>query len=246
MFIVGGQQNLWQATLGARALVFTTHPGPLKPSDGFGLNEWLGGTFMPRVGQHENVAIVVYRYDGIALPLTLKLLSSLNILDYSIPKYTHAYFPQSDFDEVVSVGHWTVGRKADGYVALYSAKPIVWVTEGDYANKEIIADGTKNVWICELGRQIDYGTFADFIERVTTSTVDVDGTEVAFESPSQGKMKFGWRSPLMVEGKKQDIGQYKRYDNPFSNVEWQAKSAEIEYQGHRLFLDFQSASRAGT
>ena len=39
---------------------------------------------------------------------------------------THAYFPQDHFDEVVQTGGWTIGRKGDGYVALWSHRPTVW------------------------------------------------------------------------------------------------------------------------
>ena len=89
--------------------------------------------------------------------------------------------PRSKFVEVAKVGHWTVGRKSNGYGTLYSAELIVWVTEGDYANKGIIADGTQNIWACELGLQVDYGSFENVIEKVTTSTIDIRGTEDSIE-----------------------------------------------------------------
>ena len=45
--------------------------------------------------------------------------------------YTHAYFPQERFDEVVQQNGWTFGRKGNGYVALWSWRPMQWRTYTD-------------------------------------------------------------------------------------------------------------------
>ena len=44
--------------------------------------------------------------------------------------YTHAFFPQERFDEVVqrdgTTGSWTVARRGTGFIALWSARPTEW------------------------------------------------------------------------------------------------------------------------
>lgn len=82
------------------AAVFTTHPGPFGADDRIGGNGldtiWKGGTSMPRTGQHENVALVLYGAE------TPRILGGL--LAGAYPDFTHAYFPLDEFDEVVGAG----------------------------------------------------------------------------------------------------------------------------------------------
>ena len=109
--VFGEQYHAWQATLDEHALVFTTHPknepetGTEWPdSDGY----WTGSGSMPRSAQHGAAGIHVYapQFEPAGPPL-----DQFGYLDY-----THAYFPQEHFDEVVHAGQWTFGRKGDGYV----------------------------------------------------------------------------------------------------------------------------------
>lgn len=240
---IGGQQSAWQASFGRKANVFTNHPGGSTienlPDSVQYLNnwEWIGGVSMPRVGQKDNVAIILYdaKINGL-------FFGFLNWIFPSID-YTHAYFPQSEFDEVVTGTHWNFGRKGDGYVALYSGNPTVWQTEGKYAGSELRAGGYKNAWICELGRKEDNGSFGEFVSSIQASDVEVSGTDVAYASPSQGSMTFGWTEDLVVSGTRQDLGPYKRYDNPAASVEWMAEEAKFEYNGESLVLDFVAVTR---
>ena len=56
----GFQRTAWQATLGARAIVFTTHPCNTFVIEEPAKDQWFGGSSMPRVGQYKNVAIILY------------------------------------------------------------------------------------------------------------------------------------------------------------------------------------------
>ena len=239
--IVGFAQHAWQATLGQRALVYTTHPGPFdqdSPID-IGGNLWNGGSSMPRVGQHHNVAIVLY--DPVMESLFGGLLADL------FPDFTHAYFPRAEFDEVVSEGHWSLARKGDGYVALYSHATPTWTTEGEFADREITAPGGTNVWICELGNAAESGSFARFVDGVLGAAIEVvDGTEVRYGSPSRGLITFGWDAQLVVDGVEQALGPHPRYDNPFSEVPWGARRLEIRRGEVSLTLDLDAGTRGGT
>src|SRR5262249_19687370 len=134
---------------------------------------WTGDGAVPRSGQFENVNISIYapQYEQ----------STTGPFRYQ--NFTHAYFPQDAFDEVTQRGNWTFGRKGDGYVALWSARPTRWVqydgvthpTRGMTKPFELIADGgPDNVWITEVGRKTEWqdkGGFDGFVEAVLLAKV---------------------------------------------------------------------------
>ncbi len=260
------QSHTWQASLGTNALVFTTHPGqpPLETLD-WGTDgepgQWTGTASIPRAAQHENVAIYLYAPQYAANPSP-----PFNQITAYEP-YTHAYFPQDAFDEVARDGHWTFGRYRDGYIALYSWRdpefvsydPTVIATNGMVQAFELrAAGGPQNVWIVECGRQVDWGSFVAFRTAVAASTVSVtpittgDGLpphtrlpvfDVAYESPSQGRMEFSWTGPLRVRGEEVAISGYPRYQNPWSQSPFDSQRVEIADDTARLTLDFVTAER---
>ncbi len=117
------QHHVSQATLDENAIVFTTHPknepqsGTAWPDDD---GYWTGNGSLPRAAQHGALSMSLYApvFENPGPPLTA--------FDY-LP-YTHAYFPQERFNEVVQSGGWTFGRKGSGYVALFSWRPAHWRT----------------------------------------------------------------------------------------------------------------------
>ena len=158
------QQHVWQATLGDSVLVYVTHPGP-NPSD-YAFGAWTGGGTVPRASLNGNVLVALYQTPW------------PNPLGAIWLERTHAYFPRNNFDEVVQRNGWTFGRLGDGYLALYSARPTTWTVVGEYANRELVADGgAENVWITELGSVADDGSFAAFVDRIAGGTVDAAWTE---------------------------------------------------------------------
>ena len=120
------QHHISQATLDENAIVFTTHPknepqsGTQWPDDD---GYWTGNGSLPRAAQHGALSMSLYT------PVFANPGPPLDSFDY-LP-YTHAYFPQERFDEVVQAGGWTFGRKGSGYVALYSWRPVHWRTYSD-------------------------------------------------------------------------------------------------------------------
>ena len=232
----GFQQHAWQATFGPRAVVFTTHP---PPDDGegllFGADYWTGGSSMPRVGQHENVAVVLYN------PTVETMFGGL--LADLFPEFTHAYVPRGEFDEVVEAPPWVFARKEGGYLALFSANPAAWTTEGEWVDRELIAPGPQAAWICEIGSERTHGSFEEFVAAISSSSVSVDGLDVVYESPSQGEITFGWDGPLRVRGADVHLDAYPRSDNPFSDTPWDAPRMRLERGGEVLELDFENSTR---
>jgi len=248
--VFGEQYHAWQATLDEHALVFTTHAknepqsGTKWPDeDGY----WTGTGSMPRSAQFRTVSINIYapQFDPPGPPL-----DSFGYLDY-----THAYFPQEKFDEVVRDGHWTFGRKDNGYVALWSQAEPHWrsyepsqhVFTRDLTKPfDLVAPGSpNNVWIAEVGDASQYASFADFRTRIAAASVRVgpDHT-VAYTSPQQGSMTFGWTQPLRVAGKTIDLHPSDRMDNPFVQVPFEGRRYDVVEGDHRLTLDFDAWTRA--
>jgi hypothetical protein len=244
----GNQYHSWQATLGAHALVFTTHPGipPRETQDWKSDGEpgsWTGTASQPRSAQHENVAIHLY-----APQYTVVASGPFNTLTRYEP-YTHAYFPQDHFDEVVRDGHWTFGRLGAGYIALYSWRIADFVDHGlDVAKDgmtlpfDLVANGAPdNVWIVECGSDSEWGSFAAFQSAIRDAAVTVTPVttglppktrapffDVAYESPSQGAMQFSWTGPLVVRGETVPITEYPRMDNRWTHV---------DFEDHDLFVE---------
>ncbi len=257
----GAQYHSWQATLDPNAIVFTTHPvaPPIASTDWRKDDEngsyWTGEASMPRSAQHENVAIHLYvpQYRG----------RNPGLLSYfKYEPYTHAYFPQDRFDEVVQEGVWTIGRFRDGYVALYSFRPAQWVeydpsvfaTDGMVKPFDLKADGgPDNVWIVECGRKADFGSFEQFRSAIAGANVEVThypkvngafgGFDVVYDSPSQGRLTFGWDKPFTVKGVEQPTSGFDRWDNPWSKTPVDQRSATISGEGFGVRYDLTTGMR---
>jgi hypothetical protein len=215
------QVHVWQATIDKDAYVFTTYPGGF--ADDYMAGPWTGG-FLPRATFYENVGVIQYRRP--VLPLVDQLL----FVDYS-----HAYFPKNEFDEVVETTHWTIARKGDSYVALYSQEPPVWSLENDY---ELIADSKENVWIVELGDVASSGAFNDFVTAVSAAEVTITDEKVRYDSPSQTVIEVGWTGDMTVGFGIADIGPYERFENDYCTQEFGDDRTIILHGYKRLDLDF--------
>lgn len=212
----GEQDHIWQATIDANAQVFAQHPSkPVPDGDDWHTNSgyWTGDGAMPRSAQFENVNVSIY---------APQYASGTGSTALSYLDFTHAYFPQDHFDEVVQKpatdgGNWTIGRKGDGYIALYSKRPTRWAeydgvthpTRGMKKPFDLIADGgPDNVWLTEVGRASEWKSkgpdaFTAFVEAVAGAKIDVQrltteappgalaGYTVAYESPTRGLVEFG-------------------------------------------------------
>jgi len=258
--------HFWQATFDHEAVVFTQHPGipPVESanwSDDGEPGQWTGTASIPRSGQFENVAIHIYAPQYRSNPSPPFDLITV------YEDYTHAFFPQERFDEVVRDGHWTFGRKGDGYIALYSWRLAEFV---DYAPNTVATDGmvqpfdlraeggARNVWIAEMGSTEQSGSFADFQAAVRSATVEVTQIDdvtglpprtlvpvfaVRYESPSQGTLEYGWTGNLRVNGRAEPVGDYLRYDNPWGQDEFDTRRNRVARGERELLLDFAARVR---
>ncbi|RJP17694.1 MAG: hypothetical protein C4520_15905 [Candidatus Abyssobacteria bacterium SURF_5] len=226
----GDQHHIWQATLSEDAVVFTTHPGSLTHRSP---DYWTGSGFLPRVAMHKNVLICIYR---ISSTPGLYMKNKYN--------FTHAFFPKHHFDEVAEVAGWTFGRTGNGYIALYSQNGYRWQTEGEEKNAELVADGKKNIWICEMGREATHGTFAQFQKAVSSAKIIFRGLNLVYHSPSIGELAFGWKGPFRINDKKVPLRDQLRYNNPYSKVAFDPEVIEVKKGTDWLRLELNDYRRA--
>lgn len=228
----GDQQHIWQATLGQKAVVFTTHPARYEGDEASSSpNYWTGSGSLPRAVQIKNVAVIHYRINTRpGLYLTHRL------------EWTHVWFPVGEFDEIVEQDGWVFGRKGSGYLGLWSQHPYTWGTK-DGVRTEIQVAGTSNVYICEMGREATDGNFAGFVHRLTQAPIRVGKSHVYYVSPSRGAICMGWRGVVKHGDTRVHVRNYPRYDNPYVQAGFSAERIEIEHGGHRLSLDWESGER---
>jgi hypothetical protein len=247
----GDQQHIWQATLGADAVCFTTHPAKIA---GVTPNYWEGNGLLPRAAQYKNVAVVIYNIGKIpALYVPVRHF------------FTHAWLPKDKFDEVVESRGWIFARKGEGYLALRSRNPYFWNGEKSLQNRdeikkkfgfqgswrenpedlgrEIIAPGKRNIWICQMGRKAEDGGFAGFVDKISAAQVIFKGQEVEYQSPGIGLVRFGWRRALSVDDLEIPLRDYPRYGNPFVQAEFNPSEIRVVAGGHQLRMNWNSGER---
>ena len=179
--------------------------------------------------------------------------------------YTHAYFPQEKFDEVVQANGWTFGRKSSGYVALFSWRPVHWRTYSDPGifthglreSFDLVADGgPDNVWLTQVGDAARFHDFAAFRAAVLAHAPQVTprpangslpgGFDVTYQSPTEGAVGFGTTGSLTVKGAGVALDHGKRYDNPWALANFGATSITIADTDGTLTLDFARGTRVAT
>ncbi|MEM7141978.1 MAG: hypothetical protein AAF548_13205 [Actinomycetota bacterium] len=248
------QIHCWQATIDPDCRVFTQHPMTGLPEstnwrDDDGPGYWTGDASMPRTAQHEQTSIHIYN------PLYDETTDPILALVFAYRDYTHAYFPQDHFDEVRQVDNWTVGAKNGGYIALWSNRPTSWreydpavnATNGMTEPFDLLAEGgPDNVWICEVGREAQYGSFDAFVDAVTAQAPEVvsgDDTVVSWASPSSGTVEFGWESPFLVDGAAQPMADFPRHESPWGSIERLETHHRFVAGRSGIDLDFDSLTR---
>ncbi len=239
---MGYQQHPWTASLGGKAVIFTTNPASVEYLNR--PNRWAGNLTLPRAVQYENVLLCIYRVEA-------------DFVDYL---YSHLYFPKHEMEEVIEKDGWIFGRRGNGYIGVSSLLPGSWEKKDpglfrmlygeEWEEKynraedyEYIAQGHANVWAVEMGSRAENGSFEAFINGFAGRRITGDTHSFSYDSPSRGRISFGWNRPLRVEEKEIRIHGYPRYENPFCHTPFDADRIEITAGGHRAVLDFRNAQR---
>ena len=94
-----------------------------------------------------------------------------------------------------------------------------------------------------MGRASVDGSFAEFVEAVTSADLTVSGLNVRYDAPGVGEVEFGWEGDLLVNGQSIPLSGYLRFDNPYAQVNFDSTHYLINYDGLSLELDFEQGTR---
>lgn len=224
----GAQQHLWQATLGADAIVFVNHPACVSQSPAQQPNFWRGNGSLPRVAQWKDVLVALYH-----LPPTARL------------GFTHAYFPTASFDEYLLRDGWAFARKGSGYLALTATTGLTLTTTGDHAYRELRSVGQQNGWFCHLGRAALDGSFAEFQAKILALDITLAPLAIHATTLRGESLDFGWTGPLLINEIEQPLGNFRHYDSPFAVCELGAETMQIRAWQGAMQLDFRQQAPDG-
>jgi hypothetical protein len=220
----GERQHIWQATLAPNCVVFSSHPGCSNEKEERAPNFWRGNGVLPRVAQWKDALVAVYR-----LPADDPM------------GFTHAYFPAASFDETGQRGSWMFGRKGDGFIALTASAPLEPVSEGRTARRELRAQGTQTIWLCQLGSTSQDGDFAAFQEKVAAAPCAFDGLQVTWQTARGETLSFGWEGDFQRDGETLPLGGFAHFENPYVSAPFPCEQMDINTGGeYVLRLDFSS------
>jgi hypothetical protein len=234
--------------------VFTTHPGSdiAESSDWDEDGEpgyWTGEASMPRSAQFERTAVHIYQ------PAWDESTDSLLWAAFGYRDFTHAYVPQDRFDEVVQQGHWTVARKGDAAIALWSWRAPTWrvhdpavvATRGMVEPFDLVAEGgPDNVWVVEVA-DATTGDVDGWVDAVLASEPaverDDEGFRVRWASPAAGDVAFGSTGPFTVGDEEVPLADFPRHESRWASVDRLARRYDVRTPDGRLFLDFERGTR---
>lgn len=213
----GFQQQIWLASLGGAASVWTCHPGAdiLEGRPSY----WIGNGFLPRAAQHKNLVMLLYR-----------------IPEDDPRPFTHVYFPTAQFDEVKEQAGWLFGRKGDGYIAVTSRPGMTAGPRKEFADVERVSLGRECGWICRLGRKAVDGPFAQFAERVAQASIEYGGNRLRYQELGL-KASFGWDEDFVVNGKAVPLSGYPRLESPYVKAARNTQVFEVTCGDKRHKID---------
>jgi hypothetical protein len=217
----GYQQHIWQATMSPEAVVFVTHPPCISEDGSHRPNFWHGNVVLPRAAQWKDALIAIH-----------------NLPEDDWLGFTHAYFPTYAFDEYTIRDGWAFARVGDGYLAITASRGIELMRRGKNALRELRSYGHQNIWLVQMGRAAQDGSFEAFQSDVMSNHVRFDGLTVEMETLRGETLSFGWTGPLRVDGVETAITGFAHYDNPYTQTPLNAETMEIGFQDLVVRLKF--------
>jgi hypothetical protein len=221
------QQHEWDLSFATRsdARLFTHHPG----NDGEH-NYWTGDRLCGCGHFFQNRSALVALYD---IPSGQSF------------QWIHAYVPKGAFDEIVEENGLLFVRAGAAYGALRLLSGYRWTTEGEWKNREIVADGPRHAVVCEAGREVDFGSFAAFRNEIAANPVRFDRQRMELEYGSRraGLLRIDTQGGRWVDGAKADL-DYPAYGSPWLNAPWGGSRVELNAGADEppLILDFSEAA----
>jgi hypothetical protein len=221
---VGNGEHIWQATMSPSAVVFVNHPQCMNQKDAYPANFWRGNGVLPRVAQWHDLLVAIYK-----LP------------DDDWLGYTHAHFPVAAFDQVVLRRGWAFARKGDAYLGLTASMGMKLIKHGPGALRELRSVARHNIWLCQMGRAAQDGSFADFQRAILSRLPTYDELSVSLTSPRGETIAFDWEGPLLVNDIDQPLDGFPHYESPYGNCTLGASQMDIHFADWMLRLNLDTS-----
>jgi hypothetical protein len=179
----GYQETVLHLRIGEKpeAAIWINHPGEVIQL-GYGRPSYWGGCgTVPRVQQYRGLAIA----------------------DFDVhedqPEFSHAWFPQAEFEESRVSGNTALARSGTGVALLIGSGELLPVTEGPSAGAELRLAGRKTRWIVRLAEAGDLVS-AETRYGGLKAEVAEDGT-IIIHDPDYGPVKFMADGSVNAEGR---------------------------------------------
>lgn len=252
-------EQVWQATLGPRALVFSNHPTlhkrafsnhPGTPQNILSVYEniqpsephpyWVIGNVPP--GHYGDTRPGFWQ--GNSWGPRSYGEGPLAFLIYSIPSndplpWIHLFFPRLMFDEVKEKDCWIFGRQGDGYVGVWLPEGYQWTTRGVWADVEVRSLRPRNAILAYVGRTAVQGSFDGFIASTANLSPKWDAHSLILSAHSamDGSMvSVSYRNGPCRNGKPIPT-QFARFETPWGSMPLGSRHLVLERGGHRYELD---------
>lgn len=240
----GDQQHIWQATLSNELSIFTTHPAVLpeqNPPNGNSPTYWVGSGRLPHSVQEGNINMTLYRLPERPGPMEKSMLL-----------FTHAWFPEGLFDEVILDERRIFARVDSTYVAVTGGELLSYIPDsgGDRQSEErneLIQTGKDTWWITELSSETEDGDFQSFLNRISGNPANFNpeasgGAGILSYRSAGKKYELEYNREFRINGNLIDT-DYDRFDSPYVKVARNPDTVNISWEGHELFLDFNNMNR---
>ena len=157
-------------------------------------------------------------------------------------------------DPVIVAHRDDVNGLAEMYIDLKTLQRVWKRPFPDYlAGRDCYVSG-KNVWILQVGSKDEFGSFENFMDRVSAARVHLDDTgdmECTYDIPKPDgssdrlSLAYGDGGTFGLNGGGFDTDLYPRFETPFvrsGRVEWGQREYCIEWNGATLLHDFSDSN----
>jgi len=186
-------------------------------------------------------------------------------------------------------GVWYFGRRGKGYIGVFSAqhdcaltgprkdpnKDSAWMAEfrrqesaiiadavqetSDWAGKEILCPGLRNVFIVQVGNERKFGPFENFKSEVKKARINISkgvrdpavpfaDVQASYDIPRGQRLELHYDKDPRLDGKPlcdDDFENPYTLQNPKKRIAWGQRQYTIQHGTYKLFHDQDQAIRSG-
>jgi len=159
--------------------------------------------------------------------------------------------PVPSINSNVDTGAWIFGCVGDGYVALYSAQKPEWTSKGDWKDREIMAEGKRNIFILQVGSKEEFGSYINFKRKVLSARVHINGLhwapsdfQCSYDIPNGSRLELHYDgNQVRYAGIPFSDDEFPRYENIYAQVAWQQNKYVVQHKNYSLTHDIAKAQR---